>query len=70
MRNKILILGAVAFIAYVLGSRVAKVQIDNGESVPHQLVRMWNDPRAKKQRHKAAQKTAKSAQKALDKIRK
>lgn len=70
MRNKILIIGAVAFAAYILGSRVAKVQINQGESVRHQLVRMWNDPKAKKQRHKTAEKAAKTAAKAIDKARK
>lgn len=70
MRNKIIVLGAVAFAAYILGSSVAKVQINQGESVRHQVVRMWNDPKAKKQRHKNAKKAAKTAQKAFDKARK
>ncbi|EYT60476.1 MULTISPECIES: hypothetical protein [Microbacterium] len=65
MRNKILLVVGVAFVAYVLGSRSATVQINKGESVRHQLVRMWNDPKARKQRHKAAEKAAKKARKAL-----
>nr|WP_201470714.1 hypothetical protein [Microbacterium hydrocarbonoxydans] len=73
MRNKILLIGAVAFVAYILGSRAATVQVQEGESVRHQLVRMWNDPKAKKERakaaRKAAKKTAKGAEKALDRVR-
>jgi len=69
MRDKILLIGAVAFVAYIFGSRAATVRIDKGESVRHQLVRMWNDPKAKKQRHKKAEKAAKAARKALDKAR-
>ncbi|MCS3443240.1 hypothetical protein [Microbacterium phyllosphaerae] len=69
MRNKILLIGAVAFVAYILGSRSATVQVNKGESVRHQLVRMWNDPKAKKERAKTAKKAAKSAEKALDKVR-
>lgn len=69
MRNKILIIGAIAFVAYILGSRAMTVQVDKGESVRHQLVRMWNDPKAKKERAKAAKKAKKAAEKALDKLR-
>lgn len=61
MRNKILIIGAVAFLAYVLGSRAVK--INQAETVPHQLVRMWNDPKAKKNRERRAKSLAKSASK-------
>lgn len=57
MRNKILILGGVAFVAYVIGSR--SVTVNKGESVPHQLVRLWNDPKAKKERERKAKKLAK-----------
>ena len=65
MRNKILLIVGVAFVAYVFGSRAATVQINNGESVRHQLVRMWNDPKARKQRRKTAERAAKKAKKAL-----
>ncbi|MFF1539507.1 hypothetical protein ACFVWL_05495 [Microbacterium sp. NPDC058269] len=65
MRNKILLIVGVAFVAYVLGSRAATVQVNKGESVRHQLVRMWNDPKARKQRRKTAEKAAKKARKAL-----
>ncbi|MGO4488990.1 hypothetical protein [Microbacterium sp. 2RAF4] len=65
MRNKILLVVGVAFVAYVFGSRTATVQIDKGESVGHQLVRMWNDPKVRKQRRKTAERAAKKAKKAL-----
>lgn len=65
MRNKILLVVGVAFVAYVFGSRAATVQINKGESVRHQLVRMWNDPKARKQRRKTAERAAKKAKKAL-----
>ncbi|AZS42184.1 hypothetical protein RN51_01983 [Microbacterium oxydans] len=65
MRNKILLIVGVAFVAYVFGSRAATVQINKGESVRHQLVRMWNDPKARKQRRKTAERAAKKAKRAL-----
>ncbi|MGH3691224.1 MAG: hypothetical protein ACRDT7_13790 [Microbacterium sp.] len=61
MRNKILIVLGVAFVAYVIGSRASKVQVNKRESVPHQLVRLWNEPKAKKARAKAAKKVARNA---------
>nr|WP_314844577.1 hypothetical protein [uncultured Microbacterium sp.] len=68
MRNKIIVIGAVALLAYVLGSKAATVQVNQSESVRHQLVRLWNDPKAKKQRHKAAEKAAEAAKKKLKKL--
>ncbi|WP_136024666.1 hypothetical protein [Microbacterium sp. K27] len=65
MRNKILLIVGVAFVAYIFGSRAATVQIDKGESVRHQLVRLWNDPRARKRRKKAAEKASRKVRKAL-----
>ncbi|AZS45251.1 hypothetical protein [Microbacterium oleivorans] len=56
MRNKILILGAIAFVAYVVGSR--SVTVKKSESVPHQLVRMRDERRTKKDREKKAKKIA------------
>ena len=58
MRNKILLIGGIVFIAYVMGSRAGK-----GESVAHQLVREWNDPKARKRRHKAFEKSSKAVEK-------
>ncbi|PVE76991.1 hypothetical protein [Microbacterium testaceum] len=67
MRNKIVLIGAVAVIAYVVGTRTPRVQMKSRESVGHQLVRLWNDPRARKRRHKAAKKAAAAAQKRAEK---
>jgi hypothetical protein len=69
MRNNIIVIGAVAFIAFALGARSSRVQVNKGESVRHQLVRMWNDPKARKQRQKAAKKAAKLARRSVRQIR-
>ncbi len=63
MRNKLIVIGAVALIAYVVGTRTPRVQVKDRESVGHQIVRLWNDPRARKRRHKAAKKAAAAAEK-------
>jgi len=63
MRNKILLIGGVALLAYVVGTRTPRVEVKNRESVGHQLVRLWNDPKAKKQRRKAAERRVKAAEK-------
>jgi len=63
MRNKLLVIGAVALIAYVVGTRTPRVQVKSRESVGHQVVRLWNDPRARKRRHRAAREAAKAAEK-------
>lgn len=63
MRNKVIAVGAIVFIAYVIGARASRVQVKNRESVGHQVVRLWNDPRARKRRHKAAKKAAAAAEK-------
>ncbi len=63
MRNKLIVIGAVAVIAYAVGTRTPRVQVKNRESVGHQIVRLWNDPRARKRRHKAAKKAAAAAEK-------
>ena len=55
--------GAIAGVAYVVGARSSRVQVKNRESVGHQLVRLWDDPRARKRRHKAAKKAASAAEK-------
>jgi hypothetical protein len=69
MRNKILVIGAVAFVAYAVGTRAGRVTVNKGESVPHQLVRLWDAPRARKRRKEAAAAAAKKAKKALDRAR-
>lgn len=63
MRNKLIVIGAVALIAYAVGTRTPRVRVKNRESVGHQIVRLWNDPRARKRRHKAAKKAAAAAEK-------
>jgi len=63
MRNKLIVIGAVALLAYVIGTRTPRVQVKNRESVGHQVVRLWNDPRARKRRRKAARKAAAAAEK-------
>ena len=67
MRNKILIIGAIAFAAYVIGSR--SVTVKKSESVPHQLVRLREERKARKDRQRAAKKIAKTAKDLADKIR-
>lgn len=61
MRNRIIIVGGAVFLAYVLGSRAATTH--KSESVGHQIVRLWSDPKAKKSRSKKAKKVAKAARK-------
>ncbi len=56
MRNRILIVGAIAFAAYVIGSR--SVTVEKSESVPHQLVRLRDERKAKKDRERKAKKVA------------
>ena len=63
MRNRIIVIGAVALLAYAIGTRAPRVQVKNRESVGHQIVRLWNDPRARKRRRKAANKSAAAAKK-------
>ncbi|MFS0734160.1 hypothetical protein ABC304_02160 [Microbacterium sp. 1P10UB] len=65
MRNKLLLIGGIVFLAYVLGSRAGK-----GESLAHQLVREWNDPKARKRRHKAYEKSSKALEKSAKEAKK
>lgn len=69
MRNRIIVIGAVALIAYVWGTRVGRVEVKNRESVGHQLVRLWDDPRARRRRRTSAKKAEKKAKKALREFR-
>ncbi|WP_295838087.1 hypothetical protein [uncultured Microbacterium sp.] len=62
MRTKLVLIGAVALLAYVIGTRTPRVQVKNRESVGHQIVRLWNDPAARKRRRKAAKKAAAAAE--------
>ena len=64
MRNKIILIGVALLIAYVVGTRTPRrVEVKSRESVGHQLVRLWNDPRARKRRRKAAKRAAAAAEK-------
>lgn len=69
MRNRIIVIGLVAFLAFALGSRASRPQIKSRESVRHQLVRIWNDPKERKRRRKAAERKAKKVRAAIDKAR-
>lgn len=69
MRNRIIAVGAVGVAAYVLGTRAGRVQVKSRESVGHQLVRLWDDPRSRRRRRRAAAKAEKRAKKALRKLR-
>lgn len=63
MRNKFILIGVVALVAYVAGTRATRVQVKKRESVGHQIVRLWDDPRARRRRKKAAEKAARAAKK-------
>jgi hypothetical protein len=58
VRNKILIVGGIAFLAYILGSRATRIRAVKTESVGHQLVRLWNEPKAKNARKRTAKTLA------------
>jgi hypothetical protein len=61
MRNRVIVIGAVVLIAFVIGSRSNRpvIKQSKGETAR----RMWNDPRARKGRKKLAKKIAKAAKK-------
>lgn len=69
MRNKILLVGAVAVMAYLLGSRAHRPQIKNRESVGHQLIRLWDDPKARRRRHRARERAEKRMARTLRDLR-
>jgi hypothetical protein len=53
MRTRIILLGAVAFAAFALGTRFARPAVKERESVGHQLVRELTDPKARRRRRHA-----------------
>lgn len=59
MRNKLILIGGVALVAFIAGARTPRVRVKERESVGHQLVRLWNEPQAKKERKKNAERRAK-----------
>jgi hypothetical protein len=68
MRNKILLVVGVAFLSYVLGSRATAPKTAPSETVGHQVVRLWNDPKARRARQKSRKKAAKAAAKKAEKL--
>ncbi|WP_022878135.1 hypothetical protein [Microbacterium sp. B19] len=69
MRNRIIAIGAVVVVAYILGTRAGRVHVKSRESVGHQLVRLWDDPRSRRRRRRSAAKAEKRAKRALRKLR-
>jgi len=78
MRNNVLLVGGGIFLAYVLGSRANRpTSAPRSETLRHQAERLWNDPKARKQRekhraarHKEAGKVAATLKKKVAKARK
>ncbi|GAA2171151.1 hypothetical protein GCM10009846_04000 [Agrococcus versicolor] len=68
MRTKILIVAGIAAAGYVLGTRANRPVAR--ESVRHQLVRLWNDPKARKRREQQAKQLQKDAGKTAKRLRK
>ena len=60
MRNTILIGAGVAVVGYVLGTRANRPLAR--ESVGHQLVRLWTDPKARKRRERTGKQLRKDAE--------
>lgn len=63
MRNKVILIGGIAFIAYVLGNRARQSRDKNYEDFRHQVERLWTDPRAKRSRAKKRKQLAKKGRK-------
>lgn len=57
MRNKVVIIGAIAIVAYLFGSQARKNK--HYEDLRHQVERLWTDPKAKKSRAKKREQLAK-----------
>ncbi len=71
MRNNILIIGGVVFLAYVLGSRANRpTSAPRPETLRHQAERLWNDPKARKEREKHRAARRKEAEKLAKKLKK
>ena len=69
MRNRIIIVGGLLVLAYVVGTRAGRVEVKSRESVGHQVIRLWDDPRSRRRRRKAAARAAKKAKKTLREFR-
>lgn len=64
MRNRLLIFAVVVLGAYALGTR-ARAR----ESVAHQLVRLWNDPKARRRRERARRRAERRISRAISDVR-
>lgn len=65
MRNRVVLIAIVGFIAFVLGTRSNRPVIKNhkGETARQQAERLWKDPKARKQRAKLKKKARKAIEK-------
>lgn len=71
MRNPVLLVGGAVFLAYVLGSRANRpTSAPRAETLRHQAERLWNDPKARKQRAKTRAARRKEAEKLAKKLKK
>lgn len=71
MRNTILVAGGAVFLAYVLGTRASRPTTGpQPETLRHQAERLWNDPKARKQREKHRAARRKEAEKLAKKLKK
>lgn len=62
MRNKIIVVGAIAAFIYFRGARSHRpVKGKQPETLRHQAERIWNDPKSAKARKKLAKKAASKA---------
>ncbi|WP_228545860.1 hypothetical protein [Microcella flavibacter] len=71
MRNPVLLVGGAVFLAYVLGSRANRpTSAPRAETLRHQAERLWNDPKARKERAKHRAARRKEAEKLATKLKK
>lgn len=67
MRTKLFVVIAIVFLAYALGSRARK---GTSESAAHQIIRLWNEPKARRARQKRAKRLRKEARKRTERAAK
>jgi hypothetical protein len=65
MRNRVVLIAIVGFIAFVLGTRSNRPVIKGRktESARAQAERLWKDPKARKQREKLKKQAVKAIKK-------
>lgn len=66
MKFRYLVIGLVAFLAYVLGARAGEGRY---RDIKHAVTHYWNDPTVKKARGKAKKASAKAAKAARKRMR-